>query len=256
MTPAVRAARHFIHTALAQVPRRAHGDLAGLWLVNAESRYRRGDYEPGLSGALCRLIRPGFTCADVGAHHGYFSLLLAKAVGSEGRVVAFEASPANARVLRRNLALNRLTGRVDVVEAVVADGSRTTYPLWPARSGGSTEWTLSEEFAARADAVPVVREPRVVSGTTLDEALRGRPPNLLKIDVEGAEALVLAGAVGILREVRPLIVLEFHRELGWPAIERLQEAGYVFEEVDGTPVELREPSDVPYHVVALPRADT
>jgi FkbM family methyltransferase len=226
-------------------------------LVGGEADYRRGDYEPSLSGALCRVVRPGFTCADVGAHHGYFSLLLAQTVGSEGRVIAFEASPANARVLRRNVALNRLTGRVDVVEAVVADGAQTTYRLWAARSGGADrEWTLSEEFAAREDATPVDREPRIAPATTLDEALRGRPPDLLKIDVEGAEALVLAGAVGILREARPSIVLEYHGELGWPAIECLQEAGYVFEEVDGTPLELREPSDVPYHLVAVPRAHT
>lgn len=61
-------------------------------------------------------------------------------------------------------------------------------------------------------ATPVDRETRIVPAT-LDEALRGRPSDLLKIDVEGAEALVLAGAVGILRETRPSIVLEYHGEL-------------------------------------------
>lgn len=247
-----RAVRRLAGSVLVHLPRRAGGDLAGLWVLGGETSYRRGNYEPGFSAALLRLVRSGFTCADVGAHYGYFSLLLAHAVGTEGRVVAFEGSPHNARILRRNLALNRLTDRVEVVDSIVADGSQATYALWPARSGAATEWTLSAEFAAREDVTPTVRKPLIVPATTLDEAFSDRALDLLKVDVEGAEALVLAGAARLLREARPSIVLEFHGDLGWPAIELLRDAGYIFEGTDGEPLELRQASDVPYHLVARP----
>jgi FkbM family methyltransferase len=250
-TPIAREARRLAHRALARVPRRAHGHLAGLRIVGGGPGYRRGDYEPALSEALLRLARPGFTCADVGAHHGYFSLLLARTVGESGRVVAFEASPANVRVLRRNLALNRLLGRVEVVEAVVSDDGRDTREIWPGRAGTSSEWTLSREFAAREDEQPIARSPLVVPATTLDAAFSHRSLDLLKVDVEGAEGLVLAGARRLLAEQRPIVVLEFHREVGWPAIEILQGAGYDFELPDGSPLPaLRSPEDVPYHLVA------
>ena len=127
------------------------------------------------------------------------------------------------RVLRRNVALNRLSDRVEVVEAVVSEDGRDTREIWPGRAGTSSEWTLSREFAAREDEQPIARSPLVVPATTLDAAFSDRSLDLLKVDVEGAEGLVLAGARRLLAEQRPIVVLEFHREAGWPAIEILQE---------------------------------
>jgi hypothetical protein len=58
---------------------------------------------------------------------------------------------------------------------------------------------------------------------------------------------------GVPAEQRPAIVLEYHGELGWPAIGTLRDAGYAFELSDGTPLATPESSgDVPYHVVARP----
>ena len=58
--------------------------------------YVERSYEPSVTWALVRLIRPGWACVDVGAHLGYFTLLLAHLVGKVGKVFAFEAHPENA----------------------------------------------------------------------------------------------------------------------------------------------------------------
>ncbi|MBI2331372.1 MAG: FkbM family methyltransferase, partial [Chloroflexi bacterium] len=87
----------------------AGGGLAGLRLqldMQKEKDYWLGTYEPELQAALRDLARPGMTAYDVGAHIGYISLLLARAVSPSGRVFAFEPLPANLERLQANLTLN------------------------------------------------------------------------------------------------------------------------------------------------------
>jgi FkbM family methyltransferase len=220
-------------------------------LLDAGSPYS-GDYEPAFAQALLKLARPGAVAVDAGAHHGYFTVLLAKAVGPDGAVVAFEADPDNAAVVRRNVALNDLQN-VTVEQAALADREVQDAPLFAARSGGSMEWTLSQSFAEREgdkSGRPAPGHARLVS---LPGYFADRPVSLIKMDIEGAEALALPAARDWLQRTRPHIVLEFHREVGWPAIEALREAGYQMEALDGTPLEW--PSDaatVPYQLVAVP----
>ena len=87
----------------------AAGRLAGATLLldmQIEKDYWLGAYEPELQDAIGRHIRPGMVVYDVGANVGYISLMLARAVGESGRVLAFEPLPANAERIRRNAALN------------------------------------------------------------------------------------------------------------------------------------------------------
>jgi hypothetical protein len=56
----------------------------------------------------------------------------------------------------------------------------------------------------------------------------------------------------LLREARPVVVLEFHREVGWPAIPVLAEAGYSFVTLDREPLAVEGPDDVPYQLIAEP----
>jgi FkbM family methyltransferase len=208
-------------------------------------------YEPAVAAALERLVRPGWTCLDVGAHVGYFTLLLARLVGEEGKILAFEATPENARLLARNVRLNKLEGRVMVENLAVADRS-AELDLYPARSGGSTEWTLDSEFASREDRVPIARRAVPVRAVALDDYFpAGTPVELVKMDIEGGEARALPGMRRLLRDARPIVLLEFHREVGWPAVQELKAHGYVFEELDGTRVKPPEhAAEVPYQFVA------
>src|SRR4051794_8745326 len=86
--------------------------------VLAREVFFTGRYEPQETALVPRLLGPGGTFVDVGAHWGYFSLLAAGRIGPAGRIVAVEADPRIHRILARNLALNGLDP--DRAEAVLA----------------------------------------------------------------------------------------------------------------------------------------
>jgi FkbM family methyltransferase len=253
-----RALGRIVRPAIRRRAAAGTGPLAGMRLLlpsGMEALYLNEPYEPELAAALARLVRPGWTCADVGAHVGYFTLLLARLVGEEGSVLAFEAAPVNAQLLAQNVKLNNLESRVRVENLAVADVSGEL-ELYPARAGGSSEWTLDATFASRADHVPTERHGPRVRSVSLDDYASPAPRlDLVKMDIEGAEARAIRGMRRILREERPIILLEFHREVGWPAVQELRTHGYRFEELDGREMDPPEnAAEVPYQFVARPGA--
>jgi hypothetical protein len=109
------------------------------------------------------------------------------------------------------------------------------------------------ESFARRDArpdlgLPVERTPAV----RLDDYLAQAPGvDLIKMDIEGAEARGDPGDLGLPRAAPPALVLEFHSEVGWPAIEALLGCGYGLESLEGTAAaRLPTPDEVPYQLVA------
>jgi len=139
---------------------------------------------------------------DVGANVGFYTLLAAHLVGRAGSVVAFEPAARNVGYLRRHLELNALTN-VRVLEAAVGD--RVGTGLF------QTGPTFSEGRLVEGDSLgPGQCYIKLVA---LDDLLAdgGAPlPQMLKIDVEGAEYAVLRGAVNLLERGRPEIVLSTH----------------------------------------------
>lgn len=177
----------------------------GCWLGTYEARNQR---------ELIRLVKPGDCVYDIGANVGFYTLLASKAVGSTGRVLAFEPFPSNVDILSRHLRLNRLTNAT-LVDAAVSDCERTSR----FQTGESCEQGRLNETGEL--------EVRTV---TLD-AGRARgdwpAPNLMKIDVEGAESQVLAGAKTILSTDRPTILLACHGTSQFQACtDLLRAAGY------------------------------
>ena len=194
------------------------------------------DYEQKAFRTLDRLVTAGSTFFDVGASGGYYTLAAARAVGAEGRVVAFEPAPATVEVLRHHLRLNGLEDRVEVVAAAVTDETGTC-TFW--ERGWSTGASLAEGAAASGYDTPPTRIE--VSATTLDDfcGARGIRPDAIKIDVEGAEAKVLRGARRFLEGRRGGILLEVHpaalEELGDSedaTLRLLAEAGWECEELE------------------------
>jgi FkbM family methyltransferase len=153
---------------------------------------------------VSRLLRPGMTVVDIGAHHGLYSLLAAKLVGRRGRVLAFEPSPRERRRLQRHLRLNGYRN-VEIEERAVADASGEA-DLFVVQ--GFRDWGNS----LRPPAVPEPTERVRVRVCQLDEALaeRGlRAVDFIKLDAEGAELAVLYGASELLqRAPRPAILAE------------------------------------------------
>lgn len=169
----------------------------------------RGYWEPGVTRALLRLVRPGQRVIEVGANVGWYSLLLAAGVGPTGDVTAFEANPRVVELLQRTLAANGY-GRVRVVPLAVADapGRRTLHRLARQQGSSSLYPFTDAELAVWYDTAT----PLAVDATSLDAFLGAdsRPVDLVKIDAEGAEPLILAGMTRLLaRSPQVQIVLEF-----------------------------------------------
>jgi FkbM family methyltransferase len=154
----------------------------------------KDDYEKDVVDTLRSVIRPGMTVADIGAHIGFTTLLLAQLVGPTGTVIAFEPDPQSFARLRRNIDLNALTN-VHLRPEAVADRPGT---LRFAAQGETTSHLASH--GEEGVDVPVV---------SLDD-LPYRF-DLIKIDVEGHEASVLQGMSRILQgNNRPALLIELH----------------------------------------------
>jgi FkbM family methyltransferase len=160
--------------------------------------YYFGLWEPNLTDFLARRLRPGDVFIDVGANIGYFSLQAARLVGSTGAVVAIEASPSIHDKLRANLALNA-TRNVRTVNLAVSDrASMLRLYLGPVDNVGGT--TLVADGTPGSTFECVVPARPLGDIVTADEWRRAR---LVKIDVEGAEAAVVAGMVPLLAQAPP-----------------------------------------------------
>lgn len=216
----------------------AAGDLKGYQLLlnlKAEKSRWLGTYEPELAEAVREFLRPNMTVYDVGANIGYVSLLLAHHVRPEGRVFAFEALPANAERIRRNVALNGLESRITLVAQAVADKSgELTFFVHQSVGMGKVAGSAGrheEQYQAE------IR----VAALSLDEFVYGLgnpAPDVVKMDIEGGEVLALPGMKRILAEHHPLLLLELHGpESEKAAWEALTAAGYTLHAMEpGYPI--------------------
>src|SRR5579864_4607759 len=99
-----------------------HGLDQGLWMrlhLPEETFLWRGDHEPDVQALVAKFLKPGWIAYDVGSYVGFFALGMARALGPEGRVFAFEPDPENAARIREHVAKNRLPAQIQVVEAAV-----------------------------------------------------------------------------------------------------------------------------------------
>lgn len=203
-------------------------------------------YEPDVQAYIRGLVRPGWTCADVGAHEGIYTRLLAELVGESGRVVAFEAHPENARRLRSSLG-DEHRGRVTVERLAVTDGAEERVTLHPGRGRASQEWNVT---GIDLEGRPTPGELNVPA-VSLDAYFAEGSLDFVKLDVEGAEALVLRGMRRLLREGRPAIVVEFHTREGWDGRTELLDAGYRLLTTTGDAIDAGPEAARVYQVVAL-----
>ena len=168
------------------------------WIVGAGNHgYWLGSYEGEKVTAFAKAVRGKGVVYDIGANVGYYSMVASVALGSMGHVIAFEPDERNLGFLRRHLSLNHINN-VDIVAAAVADCSgRAIFFQEPGRSMGK----LSDDGRISVRTV------------TIDELIRDSrflPPDVVKIDVEGAEMRVLRGAEKTLSERQPTIFLATH----------------------------------------------
>lgn len=160
----------------------------------------RNHYEKDTTDLFGRIITPGMTVLDVGGHIGYFTRLFSRAVGPQGRVIAFEPDPSNFALLKKNTAhLSNVTainaamtehkGPIDFYHIVDSTGCHTTIP----------SDAPAEKFT--------------VEGIPIDSLSPDINPDIIKIDIEGGEPHALLGMTALLTSPRPLrIVMELNPE--------------------------------------------
>lgn len=139
---------------------------------------------------------------DIGANFGLHTLLGCDLVGPAGQDLAVEPVPENLRLLRRNLALNGFSERCAIAEMALTDGSSESVPM-----------TIEPGMSLAASLGDYLEGQKIeVAAGTLDQLLAtyAGVPDLVKIDVEGAEHEVLKGATETLKNGPPLLV-EVHQ---------------------------------------------
>ena len=222
-----RAARAYRDGSVVTIPA---GQAAGLrWVRHHRyvSGYHLGIYEPKIQQALARELRPGQTFYDVGANAGFFTLIGSRLVGPEGKVFSFEPLPENADTIEEQLLVNGV-GNVRVVRSAVADQQGVARLVL-------TGNTSTPYVAHEADTNSAIR----VSVLSLDCFAREHaPPDLVKIDVEGAEARVLEGSRGLIAQRRTAFLVEIHGDQTVRHVARyLAGAGYRLSDIAGRIVE-------------------
>jgi len=157
------------------------------------------DFEPHIRQTIQTRLKPGDVFIDIGANVGFYALCASKVVGAAGKVFAFEPAPETMNALRTNLSLNG-AANIEAAQIALSDhtGMSKLY-LDAAHNSGAT--------AMRAS--PNASQEITVILDTYDNYVRehGIPkPALVKIDVEGAECLVLKGMTNLLAQLTAMII--------------------------------------------------
>lgn len=179
-----------------------------------------GSYEASKQKELIRLIRPGMVCWDIGANVGFYTLLLAELVGNTGKVFAFEPLPRNLELLRRHVQMNKYHN-VRILPCALGDfDGETAFDegTEPSSAHSASEGALKVS-SRRADSLLAAAEIEL--------------PDVIKIDVEGAEACVLRGAQRVL-DHKAMVLLATHGDLARRECHDLLAAsGYSIRALDG-----------------------
>ena len=171
--------------------------------TGAVSSYLFGTHEPELQHALVELLQPGDVFYDVGSNCGFFTIIAAKLVGEQGRVIAFEPSSEAASEVRQNVAANRFN-HVELLEMALGD-----------EDGQAVLYTSEQSAWGRLESTDH-RKPLAYSRETsvlvkrLDSLPELPKPDVIKVDIEGGEIAMLRGAMKTLFEAKPFLLVELH----------------------------------------------
>ena len=185
--------------------------------------YASGHFEANEFAFLDRVLGPGMVFLDGGANEGLYTIFASAKVGGEGRVIAVEPSPRELARLRRNVEMNNAR-TVEIVEAALAEqpGVLSLQVAEDEHSGQNTVGAFAYEGVKTTTTTEV-------EATTIDDIVRQHALakiDVIKLDIEGAEIRALRGADTVLREMRPLLLVE------------VSEASLRHQ--SGSPVELRD----------------
>lgn len=197
------------------------GPLEGRkWKASSGIRFVKGTYEPKNVEAIQKTVRENDVAYDVGAHVGYFTVLMGDIVGSEGKVIAFEPRGLNLGYLQKHVSVNNCEN-IEIISKALGDHSG--HAMLETRTGSGTGYvsdTGDEEIEI----------------TSIDELVDSGalpPPTFLKIDVEGGEMAVLRGARKVIDRQRPRMILATHGDaIDAECRALLREWNYDMQDID------------------------
>ena len=180
------------------------------WTLYPWTSYWRAIYEPWISDAILSLgDLTGKSCWDLGAHFGYYSIGLARKVGPTGSVAAFEPFPSSFARLERHRQMNDLSW-MKALPFAASDEKRQA-DFFSDTSRGDTGVHLAYDGETKTANTPLIQ----IQTERLDDLVDRneiKPPDLIKIDVEGHGHRALSGAHNCIRNKRPVIVMGFHSD--------------------------------------------
>lgn len=166
-----------------------------------------GFWELAITRHVRRRVRRGMTIVEVGANIGYFTTLMAGRVGNGGLVIACEANPEVFALLRDNVNLNgfRERCRLHALAAVDVEGQVTFHVLEKLHGSGCLagfDQVLLDQFGDRS-------RPITVPAARLDDLVGDRRVDLIRMDAEGSEPRIIAGAWRLVQDHRPGVITEY-----------------------------------------------
>lgn len=185
--------------------------LNGKFTLTAPKLFSAPPTEPHVLRWIDELLCPGDTFFDVGAHYGWMSMAACHRVGGRGKVVAFEPSPPLVELLQYNKKANRFR-QMEIVSKAVADADGRVVPFYLVDRGDSFLNSLVDHRTEPTARLAEHKSTIQVETITLDEfsKITNTHPKAVKIDVEGAELLVLRGSRELLKECRAAFIVSVH----------------------------------------------
>ena len=205
-------------------------DLSSLHDAAIFALYQQGKtYETTLAEIIRSFLKPGMTFVDAGANNGYFSLMAGKMVGSTGFVHSFEPSPRNFPRLVENVRINSLN-------------NVSTHNVALGNVEGSVDLYISSNEDGSDSAVKLDHfdEKVSVEATSIDNILRGKVVDFMKIDVEGYEMEVLEGSKEVIQNSPNIVIsveqndqlLRYRRKNRNSVIGWLRSQGFIIREIE------------------------
>jgi FkbM family methyltransferase len=191
-----------------------------------------GDYDPFMTGFIKAHVGEGATCFDIGAERGWFTLLMAKLSGPSGAVYSFEPYQPTFEKLRANIELNNFHWVHPQNTAISAENGKSSFIPPSDEIIGNNEniefcsgvGYLSDSASTGALSVPMVTIDSFVQNIGLNRI------DIMKIDVEGAEAKVLRGAKTAISKYRPVILVEYNEKTARRAGSSMKELDDILED--------------------------
>jgi len=168
---------------------------------------RNKHYEPELAEIVKAHVDPTKDVLDIGANIGFFSVLCSRLISKKNKVFAIEPTPLALKYLRKNLKRNECLSSVVIFEGVMTDKEgMVSFNIVPGMEEYSSLGDIVEASIGSSSHIESIK----VCGSTVDKLISENMivPGFIKIDTEGAEFLVLSGAMQTLKRYRPVILSE------------------------------------------------